>query len=335
MKAVGYKENLPITDIKSLQDIQLDIPQVSGRDLLVQVKAISVNPVDYKIRQSRPAEQDEWAVIGWDAVGVVKEVGEGVSLFTVGDEVWYAGDLTRQGSNAEYQLVDERIVGFKPKSLSFSESAALPLTTLTAWELLFDRMYVDKISKDKSILVIGAAGGVGSILVQLIKQLTNLKVIGTASRDETRSWLKDLAVDHVINHRNKLSEEFESHQLPEPDYVVSLTATDQHFDEIVKIIKPQGRFGLIDDPKGIDVMAFKRKAVSTHIELMFTRSLFQTQDMIEQHQILNEVSRLIDKGIIKTTLGDHFGKITAENLRKAHALLESGKSKGKIVLEGF
>lgn len=335
MKAVGYKENLPIENSNALQDIEIAMPKASGRDILVEVKAISCNPVDYKIRQRAKNEDGSWKVIGWDATGVVKAVGADVSLFKVGDEVWYAGDLTRQGSNAEFQLVDERIVGHKPKSLSFSEAAALPLTTLTAWELLFDRIEVNKDNADKTILVIGAAGGVGSILVQLLKKLTKLKVIGTASRTETREWLKDLGVDVIINHRNKLSEEFAKYELPEADYIVSLTATDQHFDEIVKIIKPQGDFGLIDDPERMNIMALKPKAVSTHIELMFTRSLFQTEDMLEQHHILNEAARLIDEGIIKTTLGEHFGNINAANLRKAHALLESGKAKGKIVLEGF
>ena len=335
MKAIGYKENLPVTDEKSLQDIELDMPKASGKDILVEVKAISVNPVDYKIRQGVKPENGQWKIIGWDATGIVKEVGDEVSLFKVGDEVWYAGDLNRQGSNAQYQLVDERIVGNKPKSLSFGDAAALPLTTLTAWELLFDRIEVDKDNADKSLLVIGAAGGVGSILVQLAKKLTKLTIIGTASREETTSWLKDLGVDYVINHRNKLSEELTKQNLPEADYIISLNATEQHFDEIVKIIKPQGKFGLIDDPKVLNVMPFKAKAVSTHFELMFTRSLFQTDDMIEQHNILNEVADLIDKGIIKTTVGEHFGKINAENLRKAHALSESGKAKGKIVLEGF
>lgn len=335
MKAIGFLQNLPIEEEDSLQDIELETPRATGKDLLVEVKAISVNPVDYKIRQRRESENGQWVVIGWDAAGIVKEVGDEVSLFSVGDEVWYAGDLKRPGSNAEYQLVDERIVGRKPTNLSFSEAAALPLTSLTAWELLFDRMDVDKDNANKSILVIGAAGGVGSVLVQLVKKLTKLTIIGTASREETNSWLKDLGVDHVINHRHKLSEEFVKHELAEPDYIISLTATEQHFDEIVKVIKPQGKFGLIDDPSILNVMPFKGKAVSTHIELMFTRSLFQTADMIEQHHILNNMADMVERGNIKTTVGEHFGTINASNLKKAHALLESGKSKGKIVLEGF
>ena len=335
MKAIGYKENLPIEDSKSLQDVELAMPKATGRDILVEIKAISVNPADYKVRAGMPVEGDDWKIIGWDATGTVKEVGEDVSLFKVGDEVWYAGDFTRQGSYAQFQVVDERIVGKKPQSLSYAEAAALPLTTLTAWEMLFDRLEVAKIDANKSILVIGAAGGVGSILVQLAKKLTKLNIIATASREETTAWLQELGADTVINHRNKLSEEFEKFSLPAPEYVVSLNATEQHVNEIAKLIKPQGKFGFIDDPKSLNVMPFKGKAVSTHIELMFTRAMFQTEDMIEQHHILDKVSELIDNGTIKTTLGENFGTINAENLRKAHAFLETGKAKGKIVLEGF
>ncbi|MCK0156841.1 zinc-binding alcohol dehydrogenase family protein [Cellulophaga sp. F20128] len=335
MKAIGYKENLPIEDVKSLQDIELNTPKATGKDILVEIKAISVNPADYKVRAGMPVEGNDWKVIGWDATGIVKEIGEDVSLFKVGDEVWYAGDFTRQGSYAQYQVVDERIVGKKPSRLSYAEAAALPLTSLTAYEMLFDRLQVSKDNASKSILVIGAAGGVGSILVQLAKKLTKLNIIGTASREETTAWLTELGADSVINHRNKLSEELEKFKLPEPDYVVSLNGTEQHADEIVKLIKPQGKFGFIDDPKLFNVMPFKAKSVSTHIEFMFTRSMFQTEDMLAQHNILNEVSTLIDNGTIKTTLGENFGIINAENLRKAHAFLETGKAKGKIVLEGF
>ncbi|MEL6835412.1 MAG: zinc-binding alcohol dehydrogenase family protein [Bacteroidota bacterium] len=335
MKAIGYQESLPAEDERSLQDITLEVPKVGGRDILVEVKAIAVNPVDYKIRELMQPEGDEWKVLGWDAAGVVKAVGEEVSLFQVGDEVWYAGDLLRSGTYAQYQLVDERIVGRKPAQLSFSDSAALPLTSLTAWELLFDRMQVAKDDASKSILVIGAAGGVGSIMVQLLKQLTQLQIIGTASRAETTAWLKELGADYVINHRNKLSEELAQQNLSEPDYIVSLNATEQHLKEIIKVIKPQGRFGFIDDPSTLNVLPFKQKAVSAHIEFMFTRSMFQTSDMIEQHHILNQVAELIDKGVIKTTVGEHLGTINAENLRKAHQILESGKAKGKMVLEGF
>ncbi|WP_055445945.1 zinc-binding alcohol dehydrogenase family protein [Lacinutrix mariniflava] len=335
MKAIGYKENLPIDNVNSLQDIEIATPKATGRDILVEIKAISVNPADYKVRSNMPVQGDDWKIIGWDATGIVKEVGEDVTLFKVGDEVWYAGDFTRQGSYAQFQVVDERIVGKKPTSLSYAEAAALPLTSLTAYEMLFDRLEVSKDDANKSILIIGAAGGVGSIMVQLAKKLTKLNIIATASREETTDWLKELGADTVINHRNKLSEEFEKYNLPAPEYVVSLNATEQHVDEIVKLIKPQGKFGFIDDPKVMNVMPFKGKAVSTHIELMFTRAMFQTEDMIEQHNILNNVSQLIDNGTIRTTLGENFGNINAENLRKAHAFLETGNAKGKIVLEGF
>ncbi len=357
MKAIGYQQNLPITDVNALQDIELPTPVVSGRDILVEVKAVSVNPADYKIRQDMPAEKDQWKVLGWDAAGIVKAVGDEVSLFNVGDKVWYAGDITRTGSNAQFQLVDERIVGKMPNSLSYAEAAALPLTTITAWELLFDRLDVDRLDVErlqgqrqqenssdssaqeqpakKRILVIGAAGGVGSVMVQLIKQLTNLELIATASRPETVSWLEDLGADHIINHRNPLSEEFAVQSLAEVDYVVSLNNTEQHLVEIEKVIKPQGKFALIDDPDTLNIMPFKMKSVSVHWEMMFTRSLFKTEDMQAQHELLNAVSTLIDDSVIKTTVGNHFGTINATNLRQAHQLLESQKAKGKIVLEGF
>ncbi len=323
MQAIGYQKSLPIDNEQSLQDIELPLPTATGHDLLVAVKAISVNPVDYKIRQGRVPEAGEWAVLGWDAAGIVTAVGDAVSHFKVGDAVWYAGDLNRPGSNAAYQLVDERIVGHKPQSLSFSAAAALPLTTLTAWELLFDRMEVARTDPTKSLLVIGAAGGVGSILVQLAKKRTQLRVIGTASRAETTAWLQTLGVDAVVNHRQPLSEELAQQGLGQPDYVVSLNATDQHFTEVVKLIKPQGKFGLIDDPSDLNIMLFKPKAISTHIEFMYTRSLFQTEDMIEQHHILNQTATLIDQGVLQTTVGEHFGPINAKNLRQAHAILES------------
>lgn len=335
MKAVGYKKAGGIDQKEALLDIEIELPVAEGYDLLVEVKAISVNPVDYKIRQNRSSENGEWQIIGWDASGIVKAVGNKVTHFRPGDKVWYAGDLTRSGSNSQSQLVDERIVGKMPESLSFSEAAAMPLTTLTAWEMLFDRLQVEKENSNKSILIIGAAGGVGSIMVQLIQKLTKLNLVATASRPETREWLEGLGVQSIINHRNKLSDEFLSKQISEVDYVVSLNRTDLHFPEIVKVIKPQGKFGLIDDPSELDVKLLKQKSVSLHWEFMYTRSMFNTDDILEQHNILSEVSRLIDQGVIQSTLGEHFGKINAENLRRAHKLLESGKSKGKIVLESF
>ena len=335
MKAIGYQQNLPIENQLSLQDIILDTPIAQGHDILVEVKAISVNPVDFKVRQTAPATENEYKVLGYDAAGIVKSVGENVTLFKPGDKVWYAGDITRSGSNAQFQLVDERIVGYMPNTLSYGEAAALPLTSLTAWELLFDRLNIAKDDASKRILVIGAAGGVGSIMVQLLKKLTKLEIIATASRPETVSWLEDLGADTIINHRHPLSEEFAAKNLKDVDYVVSLNSTEQHLPEIIKIIKPQGKFGLIDDPTTLDIKPFKTKAVSVHWELMFTRSLFKTDDMQEQHDILNNVANMIDNGSIKTTVGDNLGVINATNLRKAHQYLESQTAKGKVVLEGF
>ena len=335
MKAIGYQKSLPIENELSLQDIELETPTAHGHDILVEVKAVSVNPVDFKIRQAMPAAEGEYKVIGWDATGVVKSVGENVSLFKPGDKVWYAGDITRSGSNAQFQLVDERIVGHMPSSLSYGEAAALPLTSITAWELLFDRLNVAKNDDSKSILVIGAAGGVGSIMVQLLKQSTKLNIIASASRAETISWLEDLGADTIVNHRNPLSEEFAAKKLSEVDYVVSLNNTEQHLPEIEKVVKPQGQFALIDDPETLNIVPFKNKSVSVHWELMFTRSLFKTDDMQEQHVILNNVATMIDQGQIKTTVGEHLGKINAANLRKAHQHLESQTAKGKVVLEGF
>lgn len=338
MKAIGYQTAGAITAPNALEDITLAEPTATGFDLLIEVNAISVNPVDTKIRTSSPAAEGEYKIIGWDGVGIVKAVGENVSLFKVGDEVWYAGDISRSGSYAQYQLVDERIVGHKPKTLSYAQAAALPLTGITAWELLFDRLGLpqDGSATDARILIIGAAGGVGSIITQLAIKLTGAKVIGTASRPESTAWVKKLDAYAVIDHTKPLSDELASIGITDVTHVVSLTNTDQHFDAIVQVLKPQGKLALIDDPKGpLDVMKLKRKSLSLHWELMFTRSLFQTEDMIAQHHLLNRLSALIDAGELQSTFGEHYGTINAENLIKAHAQIESGKAIGKIVLEGF
>jgi len=336
MKAFGYTTATPTLSDSSLQAIELPDPVATGHDILVTVEAISVNPVDTKIRANVSPESG-YKVIGWDAVGMIKAIGDKVSLFNVGDRVFYAGDLTRQGSNAELQLVDERIVGLAPTSLSNSEAAALPLTSITAWELLFDRLQIEKSKNNKpaSVLVIGAAGGVGSILVQLAKQLTNLTVVGTAAREESANWLKDLGVDHVLDHSKNLNQQRLEAELSEFDYVISLTHTDQHLDSIMEVIKPQGKLALIDDPASFDILKLKRKSISLHWEFMYTRSMFQTDDMIAQHQLLSELATLVDNGTIKTTLGEHLGKINVAILIKAHRILESHKARGKLVLEGF
>lgn len=338
MKAIGYTQPLAISDTNALTDITLPDPVATGHDLLVEVKAISVNPVDTKVRASSgPAEGHSHKVLGWDASGIVQAVGKDVSLFKPGDRVWYAGSIARPGTNSELHLVDERIVGHAPKSLDFAEAAALPLTAITAWEMLFDRLGLvpGKQPSHKTLLIIGAAGGVGSIMTQLASRLTSLTIIGTASRPETQDWVRDLGAHHVIDHSKPIDKELDRIGYPAVDYIVSLTHTDAHLDQIVQAIAPQGKFGLIDDPAVLDVMPFKRKAVSIHWELMFTRSLFGTDDMIGQHRLLNEVAALVDAGLLRTTVNERFGIINAENLRKAHALIESGKARGKVVLEGW
>lgn len=337
MKAIGYTHSRPIDADDALLDIQLPEPTPGPRDLLVEVRAISVNPVDTKVRQRAEPAAGEYKVLGWDAAGVVRAVGSEVSLFRPGEEVFYAGDLTRPGSNAELQLVDERIVGAKPASLDFAQAAALPLTSITAWELLFERLQIAEGpgSAGQSLLIVGAAGGVGSILVQLARHLTGVTVIGTASRAETREWVRDLGAHHVIDHGKPLSEELQRIGIGQVSHVASLTHTDSHLQQIVASLRPQGRLGLIDDPANLNVSLLKQKSLSLHWEFMYTRSMFQTDDMIEQHRLLQRVSSLVDQGVLRTTLGEHFGRIDAANLRRAHALLESGKAKGKIVLEGF
>ena len=335
MKAVGYKQPSPIQSPESLLDITLAEPAATMRDLLVEVRAISVNPVDMKVRAgSGPFAGDEHRILGWDAAGIVKAVGPEASIFRPGDEVFYAGSLIRPGTNAEFHLVDERIVGRKPTSLDFLHAAALPLPSLTAWEMLFDRLGVKpgKSVGAGSLLIIGGAGGVGSILIQLARKLTGLTVIATASRPETQKWCEDLGAHFVIDHSQPFGPQLSAIGIPEVEYIASLTATDMHYPGFVEVLAPQGHVAVIDDPKTLDVKPLKRKSGALHWELMFTRSLYTTQDMIAQHQILNEIADLVDDGIIKSTLAHDFGLINAANLRRAHELLESGKSHGKIVL---
>jgi zinc-binding alcohol dehydrogenase family protein len=338
MKAVAYYQSLPADHADALQNVELPAPTPGPRDLLVEVKAISVNPVDTKIRRNVAPTDGEAKVLGWDASGIVKAVGSEVSLFQPGDRVYYAGAINRAGANSELHVVDERIVGRMPAKLAFAEAAALPLTAITAWELLFERLQITQGNTDlgQSLLIVGAAGGVGSILVQLARQLTGLTVIATASRPQTQAWVRQLGAHHVIDHRQPLSEELERIGINQVTHVASLTQTDQHFAQLIEALAPQGRLALIDDPEQpLDIMQLKRKSLSLHWELMFTRSLFETADMIEQHRLLNRVAELVDAGTLHTTLGEHFGSINAANLRRAHALLESGTAKGKIVLEGF
>jgi len=335
MRAIAYSHaGLPIDDAQALTDIDLPLPQPGPRDLRVAVRAVAVNPVDTKVRRNMATDGPR--VLGWDAVGIVDAVGSEVTLFQPGDAVYYAGVIDRSGSNAEYQLVDERSVGRKPASLDDAAAAALPLTAITAWELLFDRLRIaEGAGEGQTLLVIGAAGGVGSILVQLARRLTRLTVIGTASRPETQDWVYAMGAHHVIDHSQPLAEGLARLGIAQVEHVASLTHTDQHFAQIVEVLAPQGQLGLIDDPGQLDVMALKRKALSLHWESMFTRPLYRTPDMQQQHVLLNRVADLVDAGVLQTTLGEHFGRIDAANLRRAHAVLESHRAKGKIVLEGW
>ncbi|WP_263263350.1 zinc-binding alcohol dehydrogenase family protein [Pseudomonas sp. RIT-PI-S] len=335
MKAVAYRQaGLPIEHPDSLLDIELPQPVAGPQDLLVEVRAIAVNPVDTKVRAGMQVSEPR--VLGWDAVGIVRGLGADVSLFKVGDAVYYAGALERPGSYSQYQLVDERLAGHKPASLGDAEAAALPLTTITAWELLFDRLQVPEGGGEgQTLLVTGAAGGVGSMLVQLARQLTRLTVIGSASRPETREWVLGLGAHHVVDHSQPLDQGLAQLGIDQVTYVASLTHTDNHLPALVKVLQPQGRLALIDDPATLDIVPFKRKSVSVHWEFMFTRSMFETADMARQHELLERVAALVDQGVIRTTLGEHYGTINAANLRRAHAVIESHRAQGKIVLEGF
>ncbi|QSI28732.1 zinc-binding alcohol dehydrogenase family protein [Variovorax sp. RKNM96] len=336
MKAIGYYQPLPIDNAESLQDIELPAPVAGTRDLLVRVKAVSVNPVDTKVRKNAAPEAGQAKVLGWDAVGIVEAIGSGVANFKVGDRVYYAGSIIRPGANSELHTVDERIAAIAPRSLDDAQAAALPLTTITAYELLFDRLKVPKGGgAGQTLLITGGAGGVGSILIQLARQLTQLRVIATASRPETREWCLALGAHAVIDHSKPLAAELKAAGIGEVDMVASLTQTEQHYAQIIESLKPQGQLAVIDDMKVLDAMPLKTKCISLHWEMMFTRSRFTTPDIAEQGALLAEVAALVDAGRVRTTANASFGTINAANLKKAHALIESGKAQGKVVLAGF
>ncbi len=337
MRAVAYQQPGTIDRRESLVDIELPDPVASGRDLLVEVKAVSVNPVDTKVRSGSGPISGDWRVLGWDAAGVVRAVGPDVSGFKAGDEVFYAGSIGRDGTDAELHLVDERIVGKKPASLDWAEAAALPLTAITAWEALFDRLTVrfPVPGAANAVLIIGGAGGVGSMAIQLARQVPDLIVIATASRPETQAWVRELGAHHVIDHRQPLAQQIADLGIGAPAFIFSTTHTDEHIAEIAELIAPQGRFALIDDPKTLDVAPFKRKSVSIHWEFMFTRSMFETADMEEQGQLLSSVASLVDAGKVRTTLTERLSPINAANLKRVHETLESTTARGKIVVEGW
>jgi zinc-binding alcohol dehydrogenase family protein len=337
MKAVGFFKPLPIEDPNSLVDVEIAEPTPRPRDLIVKVEAISVNPVDVKMRARSAETTGDPHILGYDAVGTVRAVGAEATLFRPGDAVFYAGALDRPGANAEYHAVDERLVGAAPKTLAPAQAAALPLTSLTAWELLFDRLRAPsgQTATTDAILIVNGAGGVGSILTQIARRLTGLTVIATASRPETEAWAREMGAHHVIDHRAPLDEELRAIGIPQVRYVAGLTATDRHRDAIVQALAPQGALALIDDPETFDVTPFKRKSLSVHWELMFTRSLFGTDDMAEQGKILGEISKLVDAGVLRSTFREDMGAINAVNLRRAHAAQESARAIGKTVLTGF
>lgn len=335
MKAIGFKQSLPISEKESFIEFETAMPTPDGYDLLVKIKAISVNPVDFKIRQGAAKDTilENPKVIGWDAAGTVEAVGDKTSKFKVGDKVYYAGDLTRSGSNAEYQLIDERIVGKKPKSLTNAEAAAIPLTGLTAWESLFDRIKVNpEKDKGKSVIILAGAGGVGSIAIQIAKKVAGLTVIATASRPQSIQWCKDLGADHVVNHRD-LKNELKKIGHSQVDYILDFVDLNGYWDTIVDIIKPQGHIvSITGSSEPLNLSLLKTKSVSFSWELMYTRSMFATDDMDSQHHILNKIADLLDDGTLKTTLTTTLEGFNVGNLKKAHELLESSKTIGKTVI---
>lgn len=335
MRAIGFTTPGDPSVLIDL-DLELPDPNATGHDLLVEVRAVSVNPIDTKVRRRPLPEGSGPKVLGWDAAGVVRAVGPEVTLFAPGDQVWYAGSVVRPGTNSELHLVDERIVAHKPTTLDFAEAAAMPLTTITAWELLFDRLGVVRgAGQGQTLLIVGAAGGVGSMLTQLAARLTELRVVGTASRPETSEWVTSLGADHVIDHTRSLAPQLDALGVAGVELIASLTHTQEHFPQLAEILAPQGRIGLIDDPRQLDVVALKSKAASLHWESMFTRSTFGTVDLVEQHNLLTETARLVDAGVLVTTLRGVVGPIDAKHLRAAHERVESGRAVGKFVLDGW
>ena len=337
MKAIALTRYLPISDPAALVDVELAQPVATAHDLLVRVEAVSVNPVDTKVRAPKPQVEAVPKVLGYDAAGIVEAVGDAVTLFKPGDAVYYAGDITRPGSNAQRQLVDELIAARKPASLDFAQAAALPLTSLTAWELLFDRFGFDAGGADagRSVLVIAAAGGLGSIAIQIAKH-AGLKVIATASRSETIDWCKRMGADHVIDHRQPLRPQLERAGFGHVDAIACFASVEPYWTQIADIVAPQGRIGLVVGLRGpLDLELLKNKSASVHWEFMFTRAMFTTDDMVRQHQILEKVADLVDAGVLRTTLTATLTPISATNLREAHRRLESGTTIGKLVLAGW
>ena len=340
MKAIAVYQHLPTDDPNCFTTVELAKPQPEGKDLLVKIRAVAVNPVDYKVRSTIKERQTQPRILGWDATGIVEQVGSDVSLFQVGDEVYYAGSMVRPGCNSEYQLVDERIVGKKHGSLTFAEAAALPLTTITAWEALFERLGIEpeptSVNQNSKLLIINGAGGVGSIAIQLAKQVAGLQVIATASRKETIAWCQKMGADYIINHHQKFQTQLEALNIPSVNYILCLNNTDMHWQNMAEAIAPQGKIcSIVGNKEPLDLGLLKNKSVTFAWEFMFTKSMYQTQDMQSQHELLTRVADLCNRDLIKTTLKEHLGTLNPANLAQAHAKLESGKTIGKLVLSAI
>jgi NADPH:quinone reductase len=331
MRAVGYRRPLLSSDPASLEDLEVPVPEPGPRDLLVRVEAVSVNPVDVKVRASSDPG-GEPKILGYDAAGTVVATGSDVQLFTAGDEVYYAGSIDRPGTDAQFHVVDERITGHKPRSLTFAQAAALPLTTITAWEALFDRFRLNPESSGV-LVVLGAAGGVGSMVTQLTRALTRVVVIGTASRPESRQWAQEMGAHHVIDHHD-LAGGVRGIAPDGVNYVFS-PHTAGSIGQFAEILRPGGAVTAIDEPEGLDILPLKDKSIAFHWEFMFTRPLFQPPDMVEQHELLNRVADMVDEGTIRTTLTQQLGPINAATLREAHAMVEEGRMVGKVVVAGW
>jgi len=334
MKAVGFYQAGPLDRADALVDLELPVPTLRDYDLLVEVKAVSVNPVDTKVRRGSTPSEGTARIPGWDAAGVVKEVGPLATRFKVGDRVWYAGDITRAGSNAALQAVDERLVGPMPTTLDFADAASLPLTTITAWELLFDRLEVQRAdpTEDNVLLVVGAAGGVGSILTQLARALTGLTVIGTASRPRSRDWVLEHGAHHTIDHHQPWQPQLAALGFEHVSHVAGLNDSARHVPQIAEVLCPEGQFALIDDPENLDISPFKSKSIAIHWELMYTRSIYTTKTIARQHALLRRAAQLVDRGVLRHTATQRIDGIDAASLKQAHALVERGDMIGKVVL---
>jgi NADPH2:quinone reductase len=337
MKAVGLTHYLPIDDPNALLDVDLPKPDPDAHDLLVRVEAVSINPVDAKLRAPKAQVENPPKVLGYDAAGIVEAIGDKVTLFKPGDAVYYAGDVTRAGTNAQFHLVDERIVGHKPRALDFAHAASVPLTALTAWELLFDRFGFDSEGAHlgRSLLIVAGAGGLGSIAIQLAKR-AGLRVIATASRAESIDWCRTMGANDVIDHRKPLRPQLEALSLNQVDAIGSFASPEPYWPQYADVIAPQGKIGILTTLQGpLDMNLLKNKSASVHWEFMFTRAMFGTPNMVRQHEILTRVAQLIDAGELRSTLTQTLQPINAANLREAHRMIESGATIGKIALAGW